>query len=192
MWRSGNRPISHCWRVLAILLFAAIPLAGEAAILKKDPTRNENLGAGDYRFWEYHLPWAGSFEDEWSFSLAQRSRISLETRSLDFSLFGFPLLGIDDLGVSLAPATSSSSSTSSARILSAVLDSGTYRFLVAGDVSGIFGGKYIGNLGVSAVPLPPALVLFAFALLTLTGMNKVRTRRAPWAWLHPGRWRTTG
>lgn len=165
------------WRmILAVLICTSFPLAGHAAILSKDPSRNQDLTARNYNFWAYHLPWAGSFEDEWGFSLAQRSRISLQARSFDIGPFWFPLLGIDDLALSFVP--DASSSTQSGRVLSVVLNAGTYRFLVAGDVSGIFGGKYMGKLGVSAVPLPPALVLFGCALLALSGIRKVRARRA--------------
>lgn len=164
---------------LVLLVIGAMltPLA-HSAILSSNPSANQNLGSDTYRFGRYHAPWTGGFLDSWGFSLGRTSRVTAHVGSLDVSIFRTKILGIDDLQVILDSRPSDPKSRSDRQWVSTVLDAGHHDLAVAGFVDGILGGKYIGKLEVSAVPIPPALLLFLSAMLSIPLMRRLRRQRA--------------
>jgi len=111
---------------------------------------------------------SGSFEDDYSFEVSQQAEIAAAALSLNFS----NLVHISNFALSLFEGTPSSPSNLLASGSGSVvalnfgdLFPGEDYFLRAeGDSDGVFGGSYLGGYSLSAVPLPPALVLFLSAL----------------------------
>jgi hypothetical protein len=58
------------------------------------------------------------------------------------------------------------------------LAAGVYQLIVTGTTSGLLGGNYTGNAGLSPVPIPGAIVLFGSGLLGLVGFARRRTSAA--------------
>jgi len=81
----------------------------------------------------------------------------------------------DSLGGVLAFLTADSSLTAGTVTLSADT---VYQLVVSGTITGSTGGAYALSFGVSAVPLPGALLLFGSGLLGLAAFGRRRARKS--------------
>ena len=137
-------------------------------LLQPSANANSNLTNGTYQFGQFESSFSGNFTDNWRFSLAENSQVSLTVSALNLG----NLLGIKGLGLKLFDASNNLlGSITSANSLNLLLAANTqYWFSVSGSARGIFGGAYLGTLKVStptAVPIGYSLPMFTAALLLL-------------------------
>lgn len=126
------------------------------------------LDQGETWFSNYSSPYDGSFEDVWTFSLDQASRVSIEIKDIDFGFYGFQLLNINDLTVAFEGQIGGEYDW-----LTETLEAGQdYTFVVSGEVDGKWGGFYKGKIDVQPVPLPASAILFISGLVGLLGLRK--------------------
>lgn len=146
--------------------------AAQAATLYQNSAYNQNLTEGTYNFLKYHPTFFHDYEfsDDWGFSLAQQSLVTMSIDDFEVGIKWFKILDIDDLEL-IFDATSIGDGES----FTVLLDSATsYMFTVEGEVDGALGGKYYGSLSVAEVPIPAAAWLFGSAILGLS----LRARRS--------------
>ena len=123
----------------------------------------------------------GSFEDIYSFSVSAAANTAATVVQLVFG----SVLNIDRLGLALYENDTLPGSilvqppggTNPIELSYSGLQTGiTYFLVVTGIGSGSSGGLYSGALSVSAVPLPPALLLLGSALVGLAAVSR-RSKR---------------
>ena len=138
------------------------------------------------------LPDNGSFTHQIFFDKAQESSgvainsttvlTPINITSVELFLYtgaAAPLAGAGDLsGAFVATATSATFGGGVFWAMAGPLDSaGTYFVEIIGSTSGTE-AQYTQQIAISAVPLPPALILLATALFGLIGVARIRRRRA--------------
>jgi hypothetical protein len=166
--------IKHASRVVtlfsAVLLFAGI---GSAHAV---PIDLGTVSDGPYGFGR-SLNFGEAVTDYVSFNLDTSADATALVKSLDLSIFGFNLVGIDHFQTGLQQLGSggytsiASFTPSNPASFDDLLSPGACRLSVAGTASGLFGGLYRGTLHVAAVPEADTWVML------LMGLSLVACRR---------------
>lgn len=135
------------------------------------------LGTGTYNFDAQVTKKTASFFDEWRFTLASLSNAESEVvnvisgqgkniSGLYFSLFS--------ANANYVIQSAVAGCTSVLACSAAGLASGQYVLHVGGSGTGNGGGAYDGTLTITAVPLPPAAILFGSVLFGLAVVGRRR------------------
>lgn len=200
---------------LTLTLATALPLQSHAApvspvdlpldidgaqILSEHARSNRDLVVGDYAFAQLHEQ--GSFFDEWKFSLAEDSTVSISlfdleiptgsaqlaasfSKSFDEHCGGGSsgmLLDNKYLTFSLFDAAGNllGASGEDSTLGGLSLAGGQwYTLTVSGKVNGAFGSAYYGDVSVQPVPLGDTLPLFGSALVMLAMRVRRREKAIP-------------
>lgn len=156
---------------------------GSLDVLHENQRKNRNLTSGEYAFFGLNLPYGSGFLDDWSFTLADDSDISVRLFDAELPLptgFG-TLFGSNSPGylfdtkyltVSLFNSAGDLLGTTGENgilHISNLLAGEWYTLAVSGKVNGLLGSGYFGNLTLSTTDLPlgDSWHLFGSALLLL-------------------------
>ena len=167
--------------------------SGPVSLLWPDVAENEGLEDGTYVFSRLQ-PWAGDFNDVWGFSPGESGGLPYQ---VELSIFNVqdpqvPTGGqapglyqnITDLQLSLVDSSDNVLATllaGQSAVVSGLVAGEWYSLQIAGTVpgtlagGGVWGGQYLGNLGVQEIPLPAAAWLFGTGLLALAGVARRRS-----------------
>jgi hypothetical protein len=170
---------------------------GSTDILHSKAKLNRNLTDGDYAFAKLHTTDRSNFLDEWKFTLAENSDVSITVLDLELPLSGSSHGDASDAAKYFDKKhfdewchqnnsdmlldnkfLTFSLFDHSGNLLGTAADGGTlsvqnllagewYTLTVSAKINGIFGSAYHGNVEVEAVPLGDSLPLFSSALLLL-------------------------
>lgn len=197
--------VQGIFTALTLVLTAALPLAAHAdsqpnlnfnfdipgvSVLSSNPNDNLNLASSTYGFAQTHTPTPNSFFDEWQFSVAQASDVSISLFDIEI-----PLTPGNAGAVGASPTSASAGNIKlldnqfltfslfdqSGKLLGSAGENGTlsalnlvagglYTMTVSANVDGIFGSAYAGSMSVNsvaAVPLSDSMPLFGSALMLL-------------------------
>ncbi len=132
---------------------------------------NANLAPGGYSF--TNMPF-GSFADNWSFTLLSSSDVTVAFDQLPLTL-GTLSWNISTLAGSLASGSCGTGTCPSGFTVTNLSAHPTaYTLMVTGNADGTAGGLYAGLMTVTAVPLPPAAILFGSVLAGLAVVARKR------------------
>ena len=188
------------WRVIVGALTAVFITTGQAWALPTDVSTAGALTcpggcqAGSVLFTSRDVPGAPAnpdgavFQDHYSFSLTGPVDMSGLLLAVDV----LPTLNIENLSVELFDGAMASlgifavpngnSGVFQTLFSATSLATGAYTFLVSGIIpTGFAGGQYVlqaelTQSSVSAVPLPPAMLLFVSALIGMFSLTQMRKR----------------
>lgn len=134
-----------------------------------------NIDAGDAVFSTAIIN--GDFDFDYTFNLGSGvTSAQVGTASSTLTMFGFSVLDFSTLNATLSNPMGDIISTGSAlnsqfsAFINAPILAGLYSLNVNGTTSGFVGGVY--TVGVSAVPIPAAVILFATGLVGLLGLAR--------------------
>lgn len=148
----------------ARLLMSVVMVIGTASLAQAkvvDLNGGNPLSTGSYSLFGYTAP-NSTLSDFWNFTLGGVSDIAGTANPADlifsFGSLSFDLLSLSDFSFLLQQnsgsgwTTISDHNTSPTSFIYSGIGAGTYRLAIAGTGTGIFGGGYLGNLQVAAVP----------------------------------------
>lgn len=160
--------------LIAVLVFAVQGTSSAAPILEMlDCSSDFVCDVGDIEFETVYLNQAdvvGPFEDLYTFTLAADSNFSGAASNYPF----LSLLDINGLEISIFADGSSVALASSIDgvPLEIILLAGDYSMAVVGAGVGSAGGSYTASLAITAVPIPPAVLLLGSGILGLVAVAR--------------------
>ncbi len=120
-----------------------------------------------------------SFRDKWRFTLDTPARVGVGIQDVMMDLGGLGTFDIVNLkfflkfvGDGRVDGTTANGGDS----FLTPLASGDYKLIVKGDINGSLGGLYSGPMTIFAIPIPPAILLFATGLLGLAVISRHRSK----------------
>jgi len=160
--------------LVVVLAFGVQGASSAATILEMvDCSGGFACDVGDLEFDKVYLDQenvdVGLFENAYNFTLTEDSNFSGAVTNHPF----LSSLNIDDLGMSIFSDDGASlGMTTGGAPLEISLLAGDYSMVVSGTGTGAAGGAYTGSLEITAVPIPPAVLLLGSGILGLVAVAK--------------------